>query len=222
MHRKRRLGEILIEAGLISETQLHAALHSQKTWGGKLGSTLVRMGFVQEEDLLRCLSAQLRLPSVDFSKVNVSPRALQMVPQRIAEKYNVIPVALKEEMGKKSVILAMSDPTNLEAIGEIQFQTGVGIRPVVATESAISRAIDQCYIRRRPPDAYGHEKVVEVADLTESEPMVILEKGDEKRVVSVDSLDAMDLVKLLLRVLERKGIIDRGDLEEALRSRRSS
>ncbi len=217
--RRKRLGEILVDAGLINETQLSAALNSQRTWGGKLGSTLVRMGFANEEDILRCLSAQLRLPPVDFRKVRVSPRALAAVPLRIAEKYHVMPVAVKEELGKKSVILAMADPTNLDAISEIQFQTGVNVRPVVATESAITRAIDYYYRKRGPSPAATPDRVepVGVAPEEEDEGMVILERGEEKRISPLDGMDALELVQVLIRALERKGVITRSDLEEALR-----
>ncbi|MBI5014152.1 MAG: hypothetical protein HZB55_01515 [Deltaproteobacteria bacterium] len=215
--RKRRLGEILREAGLVTETQLASALNSQKTWGGKLGSTLVRMGFVKEDDLLRCLSGQLRLPSVDFAKIRIAPKALQTIPHRIAEKYNVIPVALKEEMGKKTVILAMSDPTNLDAISEIQFQTGVNVRPVVATESAISRAVDLHYVHPRTKDQYGYEKPVDLSRVSGDEEMVILHKGDETRVSPLEGLDTQQLLKALVRVLMEKGVIDPKDLEEAIR-----
>jgi type IV pilus assembly protein PilB len=217
MVRKKRLGEILTEAGLINETQLASALNSQRTWGGKLGSTLVRMGFVKEEDLLRCLSAQLRLPSVDFAKIRIAPNALQVVPHRIAEKYNVIPVALKEEMGKKTVILAMSDPTNLDTISEIQFQTGVNVRPVVATESAISRAVDQHYLHQKAKEQYGYEKRVDLAQHSSAEEMVILHRGEEMRVSALEGLDPSELVRALVRVLLDKGVIDRKDLEDAVR-----
>lgn len=215
--RKKRLGEILTDAGLINATQLASALNSQKTWGGKLGSTLVRMGFVREEDLLRCLSAQLRLPSVDFAKVRIAPKALQAIPHRIAEKYNVIPVALKEEMGKKTIILAMSDPTNLDTISEIQFQTGVNIRPVVATESAISRAVDQHYLHQKVKEQYGYEKRVDLSRVSDAEEMIIVHRGEEKRVSSLEGLDAQDLVRALVRVLLDKGVIERKDLEDAVR-----
>lgn len=229
MARKKLLGEILTDHGLITETQLGSALNSQKTWGGKLGSTLVRMGFVREEQILKALSAQLRLPSVDFQKVTVSAKARQAIPLRIAEKYNVIPVAMKEELGKKVVILAMSDPTNLDAISEIQFQTGVNVRPVVATESAITRAIDQYYRSRAAsqpespgapqatPHAYGVDRTVDLATWDATEEMVILHKGEEKRVSSVDTADAGDLVRALVKALEAKGVLRREDLEEALR-----
>lgn len=217
MVRKKRLGEILIEAGLLNDTQLASALNSQKTWGGKLGSTLVRMGFVKEEDLLRCLSAQLRLPSVDFSKVRIAPKALLLVPHRIAEKYNVIPVALKEEMGKKTIILAMSDPTNLDTISEIQFQTGVTIRPVVATESAITRAVDQYYLNRGRDLSYGVDKRVDLSQAPPSDEMVIVSRGEEKRVSPAEGTDTALLVKALAQLLLDKGLIARKELEEALR-----
>ncbi|MBE0618594.1 MAG: hypothetical protein IH608_11815 [Proteobacteria bacterium] len=224
MTRKKRLGEILVESGLLTETQIAAALSSQKTWGGKLGSTLVRMGFVREDEILKALSAQLRLPSVDFGKVTPSPKTREAIPLRIAEKYNVIPVAMKEELGKKIVILAMADPTNLDAISEIQFQTGVNVRPVVATESAITRAIDLYYRNRSVPQAqaggakgYGVDRTVDLASWDATEEMVILRKGEETRVSSIETADARELFRALMEVLEAKGVLRREDLEEALR-----
>ena len=214
---KKRLGEILVEAGLISEAQLGTALSSQKTWGGKLGSTLIRMGFVREEDLLRCLSAQLRLPSVDFSKIKIAPKTLQLIPVRIAEKYGVIPVALKEEMGKKTVILAMSDPSNLDSINEIQFQTGINIRPIVASETAISRAIDEYYGQTKAKTQYGFEKRVDLSLVESADEMVILSRGEERAVSPLDGLDAAETVHLLIRVLLEKGIVTKADFERAMR-----
>jgi hypothetical protein len=215
MTRKRRLGEILMEAGLINETQLEAALNSQRTWGGKLGSTLVRMGFVQEEDILRSLSSQLRLPSVDFRKIKIAPDALQTVPLRVAQKYNVIPVAFKEEQARKRVILAMSDPTNLDVVTEIQFQTGVSIRPVVATESSISRAIDRYYRGKPWKDGEGG-RGIDLALMNNGEEMVILSRGQEKSISALDGLNTGELLNVLLQVLEEKGVVRREDLEEAL------
>lgn len=217
MTKRKRLGELLIEAGLINELQLKAALQSQKTWGGKLGSTLARMGFVREDDILKALSTQLRLPSVDFRKVRVSPRALQAVPQRIAERYNVIPVALKEEAGKKSVILAMSDPTNLDAISEIAFQAGINVRPVVAAESSITRAIDHYYRNRKGFEELAEPKREALAPVEDTDEMVILSRGDEVRVSPYDGADPKTLLNALIQVLEAKGVIDRKDLERALR-----
>lgn len=220
MAKRRRLGEILTEAGLITETQLSAALSSQRTWGGKLGSTLTRMGFVGEDDILKCLSSQLKLPCVDFDKVKISSKALDAIPLRVAEKYNVIPVAIKEEHSRKSLILAMSDPTNLEVLREIQFQLGVDVRPIVATESAIARAIDHYYRGKPGPGTSGHQRRVELASLGESEEMVILPRGEEEGPDPVEALGAKELVTLLIDVLEGKGVVSKEELEEALRRSR--
>ena len=206
-----------MDAGLINETQLSAALHSQRTWGGKLGSTLVRMGFVSEAGILKCLSAQLRLPSADFHKLNVSPKALQAVPFSIAEKYNVIPVALKEELGKKTVILAMSDPTNLDTISEIEFQTGVRVRPVVGAESSITKAIEQYYRDQNFKSGYGFEKRLGLADADETEEMVIFSGGEERTVSTAGKADPEALTKALIKVLVRKGVLSEEELEDALR-----
>lgn len=224
MTRKKRLGEILTEAGLIKDSQLAAALHSQRTWGGKLGSTLVRMGVAREEDILKCLSTQLRLPSVDFRTIKINPRALEAVPLRVAEKYNVIPVAIKEELGKKSVILAMSDPTNLDAVREIQFQAGVNVRPVVAAESSITRAIDQYYRQRKVREQYGHERTVDLAAVEVAEEMVVVSEGKETVVAvsplpGLSSTGALDLAWAILRALEDKGVLSRAEIEAALRRR---
>lgn len=218
MTRRQRLGEVLIEAGLINETQLAAALNSQRTWGGKLGSTLVRMGFVTEEAILRSLSAQLRLPSADFQKVAVSSEAKAAIDLRVAEKYNVMPVAYKEELGKKVVVLAMSDPTNVEAVSEIQFQTGLTVKPVVATESAITRAIDHYYRKRPLRETHAPPKPAGAAEWDDGE-MIVLQHGGEKRVREIEGVDASELVRALVQVLQEKGVISPEELQEALRRR---
>lgn len=214
MAKRQRLGEILMNIGLINETQLSTALHSQKTWGGKLGSTLVRMGFASEEGILESLSAQLRLPSADFRKLSVSPKAIKALPFQIAEKYIVIPVALKEEMGKKTVILAMSDPTNLNVISEIEFQTSVRVRPVVGAESSIIKAIDRYYREKNFKSDYGAENRVAPSLVDETEEMVVLAEGDER---SVSMADLGALTKALVKVLVRKGVLSEEELEDALR-----
>lgn len=229
MSKKKRLGEVLVDAGLINDTQLSASLQSQRTWGGKLGSTLVRMGFAREEDILRALSSQLLLPAVDFNKVKISARAIHAVPLRIAEKYHVIPVALREEQGKKQLVLVMSDPTNLDSVSEIEFQTGCRVRPAVATDSAISRAID-FYYRTSGASSFEDSGVakpvtVGLADVDESEVMQLVSDdriSDKKADTSatLDSLSTGALLKLLLRVLVRKNIITKKDLKEEFHRRK--
>lgn len=229
MTRKKRVGEVLMDAGLINETQLSAALQSQRTWGGKLGSTLVRMGFAREEDILRALSSQLLLPAVDFNKVKVSPRATHALPLKIAEKYHVMPVAVREEQGKRELVLVMSDPTNLEAISEIEFQTGYRVRPAVATDSAIVRAIDFYY--RSEVSAAPSNGPTQIAPIQlsgdENERMQLVTDDRLPRsenaadMITLDSLNTGALLKLLIRVLIKKGVISKGDLAVELQRRKS-
>lgn len=225
MTKKKKVGEVLLDAGLINETQLSAALQSQRTWGGKLGSTLVRMGFVREEDILRALSSQLLLPAVDFTKVKVSPRALHAVPLRIAEKYHVMPVAVRDEQGKKELVLVMSDPTNLESVTEIEFQTGYRVRAAVATDSAIVRAIDFYYrsegsvAARAAGNGSSGEDESQKLQLVTDDRVPRTEHGTE--MITIDSLNTSALLKLLIRVMIKKGLISKADLAVELQRRKS-
>ena len=202
---------------------------SQRTWGGKLGSTLVRMGFAREEDILRALSSQLLLPAVDFNKVKVSNRAILSVPLRVAEKYHVIPIAIRDDQGKKEIVLVMSDPTNIDSITEIEFQTGCRVRPAVATDSSISRAIDFYYRSSGagPLADVQTPKVGVSADAPEPGKMEIVEEVrlsgtiGEGSAMALESLSAGALLKVLVRVLIRKGVISKADLTQELHRRKT-
>jgi hypothetical protein len=120
---RKQLGEILVQVGLITEEQLAEALQLQQALGGRLGAQLMRMGLVREEDVLRCLSDQFRVSYVDFREIEIPQRALDSVPIQIAKKLNVVPVALQ----RRRVVLAMSDPTDLEMIKRIEFDEGLDV-----------------------------------------------------------------------------------------------
>ncbi len=141
--RKRRLGELLQEAGLIDEVQLAAALAEQRKWGGKLGRTLVEMGFVTEEAMAQALSAQLGLPRVDLDTFALPADALEFLRVDIAERYGVFP--LGGDRKQKTVTLATADPTNVEQLQELSFYTGMRVVLAVSSPSAIDRAIRRHY-----------------------------------------------------------------------------
>ncbi|MFP2895540.1 hypothetical protein [Corallococcus sp. 4LFB] len=142
-NRKRRLGEILMDAGLLTETQLRSALAEQRKWGGRLGLTLVQMGVVDESSMVHALSRQLAIPTVDLDKHLPVPSALQALRVDIAERYTVFPVAY--EPGTKTLTVATSDPTNVESLQELAFHSGQKLQVVVATASSIERAIRHHY-----------------------------------------------------------------------------
>jgi type IV pilus assembly protein PilB len=87
-----RLGEALVQAGLIDEYQLKSALGQQRRWGGRLGKALIDLGFIDEATLLSFLSEKLKFSAVDLSRSKIAPKTFAAVPKRIAEKYMVVPV----------------------------------------------------------------------------------------------------------------------------------
>lgn len=138
-----RLGEALVQAGLIDEYQLKSALGQQRRWGGRLGKALIDLGFIDEATLLSFLSEKLKFSAVDLSRSKIAPKTFAAVPKRIAEKYMVVPILIKDTPGKKTLVLAMADPTDLKAIDEIEFLTNYRIEPVVALESSIKKVIQR-------------------------------------------------------------------------------
>lgn len=141
--KRRRLGELLIEAGVLDPTQLQAALAEQKKWGGKLGRTLVEMGFVDEDSMVRALSRQLKLPVVDLDNTKLPPTVTQILTVDLCERYGVFPLGVDPK--GKQVQLATSDPTNVDALNDITFKTGFKVQTAVATGSSIDRAVRRMY-----------------------------------------------------------------------------
>jgi type IV pilus assembly protein PilB len=146
--KRRRLGELLIEAGVLDSTQLQAALAEQKRWGGKLGRTVVEMGFVDEESMVRALSQQLKLPAVDLDRAPVPPTVTQLLTVDLCERYGVFP--LGADLANKTLQLATSDPTNLDAQRDLMVKTGLKVQAAVASASAIDRAVRRAYYGEQP------------------------------------------------------------------------
>lgn len=169
--RKRRLGEILMDAGLLTELQLNAALSEQRKWGGKLGRTLVEMGFVDEQSMAVALSRQLQLPVVDLDEMEVAADAVQFLRVDLAERYGVFPIA--GDRRHKSVTIASSDPTNVEQLQELSFLTGLRVQVAVASASSIDRAIRRYYYG----DASVSTETMTPANLGVSEPEYDLAPG---------------------------------------------
>ncbi len=142
---RRRLGEILVEAGLLNATRLDAALMLQSVRRKRLGSTLLEAKMVDAAGLLGCLARQLHLPVADLQDVACDPQALQFLPCHAARRYRAFPLALRNRGRHQHLHLAMADPGNLAAISEIEFTLGLGVQPALALESAILGVIDRHY-----------------------------------------------------------------------------
>jgi len=143
-----KMGEMLVEAGLLTPAQLKDALRNQVNFGGSLGTNLIDMGYLEEEDLAQFSSRQLGLPCVTTEELmSVPADIIRLVPKELAEKYMIIPLSRE----KKRLTLAMLDPSDLSVIDEISFVTGYFIIPVIAPELRLLQALEKHYDIRRNP-----------------------------------------------------------------------
>ena len=139
--KKLRLGDALIQEGLINEEQLQQALALQKKSGKRLGNILVEMHLVTEQDIVQILSKQLKIPFIDLSNYLIDPVIAKLVPEHIAKRHMLIPI---NKVGNKLTV-AMVDPLNIIAIDDIQLMTGLMVKPVVATPTDINKALQDAY-----------------------------------------------------------------------------
>src|SRR5256885_215772 len=201
----RRLGDLLVAEGLITEAQLRQALAEQKGKTEKLGSILARLGFITEEQLIGFLSRQYGIPSITLTNIDVDRETLRLVPAQIARKYEVLPV---KRIGGP-LTLAMADPTNVFALDDVAFMTSLQILPVVAPQAAVRKAIEEHY---KAGQSWMSEMMTEI---TADANIEVLEGESEGKGVDVfelkESADEAPVVKLVNMVLVdaiRKGASD--------------
>jgi type IV pilus assembly protein PilB len=170
----RRLGQLLVADEVITAVQLGQALAEQTRTNEKLGAVLVRLGFIDEDQLMHFLSRAYGIPVVALPESAVDPELLRLVPARIARKYDVIPV----RRSATSLTLAMADPTNLPALDDVTFVTGMRVIPAIAPPSLIRRTIEHSYAA--------------VDALTEAEA----EAGELELVDGRETADPVDFLEL--------------------------
>jgi len=199
---QNRLGELLVREKLISLQQLRKAQDEQKRSGQNLGYTLARLGFISDGEITNFLSSQYRLPAINLDEYEIDAEVVKLVTKEVCEKHRIIPVS----RSGSSLIVAMSDPTNLNAIDDIKFLSGYNVEPVVASETAIQAAIER-YYNAGP----SYEEVMADFNLGDED---IDFGGDEEEVNALElerqSADApvVRLVNVLLLNAIRKGASD--------------
>jgi type IV pilus assembly protein PilB len=137
------IGELLLREKRITPGQLQEAQTHQRTNGGPLGPHLVKLGFVRDEDITSLLSRQYGVPAINLGQFDLDPAVVRLIPRETAVKYQVIPVG----RAGRVLTLAMTDPTNVFAMDEIKFMTGLQIEPVIASERAIGDALGRYFGR---------------------------------------------------------------------------
>ena len=202
----RRLGDLLVADGLLTAEQLKKALAEQKGTPEKIGTVLIRLNLINEDQLIGFLSRQYGVPSITLAQLDIDQDVLKLVPAPIARKYEVIPV---RKMGN-SLALAMADPTNVFALDDIAFMTNLQVLPLVASQTAIKKAVDRNYDSRT--DAITNVLSDMQTDLANVE---VVEDGEEGSKVDIfelkESADEAPVVKLVNMVLVdaiRKGASD--------------
>jgi hypothetical protein len=208
---RKRLGQLLLERGLIDVDQLNSALQYHRQWGVRLGSAMVAKGFIAEGTLTRTLAESLQIPMVDLSKVEVDARALKLLKTSTCEQYEVFPIAVKEHRGRHTLLLAMADPLNVAAIDEVAFTTDMTVRPAIAQISSLDAAIRRHYHHQKIDiPALDFEKKREGLDLDrdEGEEMTILTAGAQERVISLKDEGPISLKEEEAISLEDADVID--------------
>jgi len=197
----QRLGDLLVKEKIITPEQLEQANKVQKEQSCRLGSALVKLGFLTDEDVTNFLSRQYGVPAINLSYFEIDPAVVKLIPFETAKRYQILPLS---RVGA-SLTIAMVDPTNVFAMDDIKFMTGFNIEPVVASESSILAGIDKAYGGTKEEDLEAvmqsmselGDEDVELNDQSEQEMgLSELEKAaDEAPVVKLVNVVLGDAVK---------------------------
>lgn len=137
----QQLGDLLVKKRVITPEQLQSALAEQKKSGIRLGSLLVKLGYLSNEDVTNFLSRQYGVPSVNLDYFDIDPAVVKLIPLEVARRYQMVPLS---RVGA-SLTIAIADPSDVAALDNIKSITGFNVEPVVAYELAIAKAIEKAY-----------------------------------------------------------------------------
>jgi type IV pilus assembly protein PilB len=206
-----QIGDLLVKENYITSDQLDAALRQQSQNGGRLGSILISLGFVDDDDITALLSRKYGVPSINLAFYDIEPAVIKLIPIDVAQKYMVVPLS---RVGN-TLTVASTDPTNVLALDDIKFMTGFNVEPVVASEASLTDALEKYY---GTPHSIELRKVFEqIAQVDRENSFDLdLEAGaEEEEEVSLDELQRSSedapivrLVNLILSDSLRKGASD--------------
>lgn len=246
---KAKLGEILVRAGVVDPDQLRAALGEQKRWGRRLGQTLINMGALSEKDLVRALASQLKLPVVQLDGKQIEPEILALIPLELAEKHGCLPLFIKEGGGVRTLYLGMEDPSDVEALDDARFSSGLPVVPVMVSHSDLVHAISRSYpgasppppreIPAQPQERMGNEPISARTALREPPSVSAVEferriasseaaprrepagAGAEGGLAEIQKVSSTEMLKALTQVLIQKGLVTSEELADCIRWLRS-
>ena len=192
----KRLGELLLSAGTITEEELERGLQLQKGTRERLGTVLISNHIITEDKLIEALQMQLGIEFIDLTKVNIPTELAQALPKNIAKQYQVVPV----KVVKDELYLAMSDPMNFYAIEEVRKAVRKKVVPMVATASAVERAIQVLYGNEGAAKAIEEMKR-EVAASGES--VSVTDAAFVTNQLGEDGVNSAPTIRLVNSIIER-------------------
>lgn len=220
---RKRLGEILVDAGVLSQEKLQLALKEQQRWGGQLGEVLVKKQMVSEKVLVQALSKQLKFPIVDVSQVKIDSTLKTLVPENVASQHCLLPFRKDGNF----LDLAMSRPVDMAVMDELRIRTQLNIRPHLAGPSAIQKAIQANYGYGGSVYDSGFHPSNEI-DFELDTPIPptkrdgVLREAEitalQKRLLKLEGLVARDenVIRRLMGLLIKKGVATREEILSAI------
>jgi len=195
---KKRLGEILVESGAISQEQLDNALSMQKAKKKRLGDLLIDEGFLKEDEMVEALARQTGIEIFDLDKNEIDISATNLVNEEFARSYMLIPVEITPN---HELVVVMTDPFNLMAIDDIRFSSSMEIVPRLGIRSKVAHAIDICYGKQ------SSQKIVSevTEEITDSDAANV---EDEEEVATTDSAT----VRLVNNIISQSAIMGASDI----------
>src|ERR1700678_4277845 len=193
----QRLGDLLVKEKIITPEQLEQATKAQKEQNCRLGSALVKLGFLTDEDVTNFLSRQYGVPAINLSYFEIDPAVVKLIPFETAKRYQILPLS---RVGA-SLTIAMVDPTNVFAMDDIKFMTGFNIEPVVASESSILAGIDKAYGATKEKEEDLETVMQSMSEMNESDVELQAEEAQMELSQLEKAADEAPVVKLVNLVL---------------------
>ncbi|KAB3537358.1 type II secretion system protein GspE [Alkaliphilus pronyensis] len=184
---KKRLGDLLTDAGLLTKADMEYALQVQKKKGKKLGEILIEEDLVSEKQIIEVLEFQLGIPHMDITKYYIDPEITKLVSEKLARRHELIPI----KIDRSKLIVAMTDPLNIYAIDDVKIETGMEIEPAISTKQDVLNAIEQYYEKQ------SAEKALE--EFKEQYNMESIENIDEEILNVINNAPVVKLVNSIIK-----------------------
>ena len=175
--KKKRIGELLVESGLIKQEQFEKILSEQRGTKKRIGELIVEKGICTEDDIAAALSSQLKIPCIDLKSAIIEPAAVAILSEPLAQRHQIVPIFVEG----RDLHVAMADPFSHEALEDVQFATGYRIRPYISTHRDILWALEKYYEHDASVDSIVSDIIPQQVEVLEGEREAQAELGDLKK-----------------------------------------